>query len=120
MSFLIVRCCEQMVDVAEVEGRGTPQSTPQNDPIVNTEANTLSGIFGGFLDSTQMFKNYFGGNTEQSYTQPPSFGMGIGQPHVMHFIQSTLGNTPIQPNTPYISGTSTTFVYQQSSTISPQ
>jgi len=47
--------------------------------------------------------------------------MGMDQPHVMHFTQSTCGNRPIQPNNPYIGGTSTTpLIYQQFGTISPQ
>jgi len=78
-------------------------------------------MFGGFLDSTQPFGNFFGNNTEQPYTQPPFFGMDIDQQHAMYFIQSTCGNTQIQPNTPYIGGASTTpFVYQQFSSISSQ
>ena len=41
------------------EGRGAPQSTPHNDLAGNNETNTFSGMFGGFLDSTQPFGNYF-------------------------------------------------------------
>jgi len=45
-------------------GRGAPQPTPQNDPAENFEINTFSGMFGGFLDPTQPFENYFGSMNE--------------------------------------------------------
>ena len=44
--------------------RGAPQPTPQNDPIENYETNTFNGMFGGFLDPTQPFENYFGSMNE--------------------------------------------------------
>ena len=89
-------------------GRGALQPTPQNDPAENNETNTFNGMFGRFLDSTQPFGNYFGSINEQPYMQLPFFGMGVDLPHAMHFMQNTSGNTPIQPNNPYIGGTSST------------
>ena len=62
-------------------------------------------MFGGFLDPTQPFRNYFRSMNEQPYMQPPFFGMGM--------------QSPIQPNNPYIGGTSATpLVYQQFDIIS--
>ena len=74
--------------------RGAPQPTPQHDPAENYETNTFNGMFGGFLDPTQPFRNYFGSMNEQPYMQPPFFGAGM--------------QSPIQPNNPYIGGTSAT------------
>ena len=88
-------------------GRGVPQPTPQYDPAdQNYETNTFSGMFGGFLDPTQPFGNYFGSIHEQPHMQPPFFGVGM--------------QSPIQPNVPYIDGTSATpLLYQQFGTVSP-
>ena len=80
-------------------GRGAPQPAPQYDPAdQNYETNTVSGMFGGFLDPTQPFGNYFGSMNEQPYMQPSFFGVGM--------------QSPIQPNNPYIGGTlATPLVY---------
>ena len=80
-------------------GRRAPQSAPQNNPAKNYETNTFSGMFGGFPDPTQMFGNHFGSTNEQPYLQPPFFGVSM--------------QLPIQPDNPYIGGTSATpLVYQ--------
>ena len=88
-------------------GRGAPQPTPQYDPAdQNYETNTFSGMFGCFLDPNQPFRNYFGSMNEQPHMQPPFSGAGV-QP-------------PVQPNVPYVGGTSSTlFLYQQFGTVSP-
>ena len=88
-------------------GRGVPQPTPQYDPADQTyEPNTFSGMFGGFLDPSQPFGNYFGSMNEKSHLQPPFFGAGM--------------QTPIQPNIPYMGGgSSTPLVYQQFGIVSP-
>ena len=63
-------------------------------------------MFGGFLDPTQPFRSYSGSMNEQPHMQLPFFGAGM--------------QSPIQPNIPYIGGTSATpLVYQQFSTVSP-
>ena len=90
-------------------GRGVPQPTPQYDPADhNYETNTFSGMFGGFLDLTQPFENYFGSITEQPHMQPPLVGAGMQPPLVAAGMQP-----PIQPNIPYIGGASSTpLLYQ--------
>ena len=56
-------------------------------------------MFGGFLDPTQPFENYFGSMSEQSHMQPSFSGAGM--------------QSSIQSNIPYIGGTSATpLLYQ--------
>ena len=88
-------------------GRGAPQPTSQYDPAdQNYETNTFTGMFGGFLDPTQPFGNYFGSMNEQPHMQQPLFGAGM--------------QTPMQPNIPYMGGASgTPLLYQQFGTVSP-
>jgi len=101
-------------------GRRAPQPTLQNDSAENNATNLFCGMFGGFLDLTQLFGNYFGTINEQPYMQAPFLGMGMDQSYAMYFMQSTHGNTPIHPNNPYIGGTSvTSIVYQLFGTINP-
>jgi len=56
-------------------------------------------MFGGFLDPTQPFGNYFGSINEKPHMQPSFFGAGM--------------QSPIQPNVPYIGGTSATQLLYQ-------
>jgi len=87
-------------------GRGVPQPTPQYNPAdQNYETNTFSGMFGGFLDPTQPFGNYFDSMNEQPHMQPPLVGAGM-QPS-------------IQPDISYMGGASSTpLLYQQFGTVS--
>jgi len=76
--------------VRNYAGRGTPQPTPQYDPAdQNYETNTFSGMFGGFLDPTQPFGNYFGSMNEQPHMQPPLVGAGMQPPLVGAGIATT-------------------------------
>lgn len=87
--------------------KGVQQPTPQYDPAYqNYEPNTFSGMFGGFLDPSQPFGNYFGSMNEQSHLQPPLFGAGM--------------QLPIQLNIPYVGGASSTpLFYQQFGAVNP-
>jgi len=59
-------------------GRGEPQPTPQYDPAhQNYESNSFTGMFGGFLDPTQPFGNYYGSMNEQPPVQQPFVGAGM-------------------------------------------